>query len=88
MMYGNYFFQRKYTIILFYSITVRFGSKWERESWYIDGRAQEFGFRLSACSREDRYRRLPDLPEKLGEGYGEMCMSNHGSAAVVHQVIT
>ena len=34
--------------------TVKYGSKWERESWYIDGRAQEFGFRLSACSREDR----------------------------------
>ena len=34
--------------------TVKYGSKWEHESWYIDGRAQEFGFRLSACSREDR----------------------------------
>ena len=34
--------------------TVKYGSKWERESWYIDGRAQEFGFRLSACLREDQ----------------------------------
>ena len=28
------------------SFTVRFGRKWEGESWYIDGRAQEFRFRL------------------------------------------